>query len=47
MPTTTSGIGKTGTRRFATAEDGVLRGDTTLTAPGDRAAVSGMAPLGN
>jgi prepilin-type N-terminal cleavage/methylation domain-containing protein len=47
MPATTSGIGQTGTRRFAIAEDGVLRGDTDLTAPADEAAVKAMAPLGN
>jgi type IV pilus assembly protein PilA len=37
----------TGTRRFAIADDGVLRGDTTTTAPADYAAVIGMNPLGN
>jgi type IV pilus assembly protein PilA len=48
LPTTSTGVGKTGTRRFAIAEDGVLRGDTSLTtAPGDRAAVGSMSPLGN
>ena len=47
LPATTSGIGQTGTRRFAISEDGVLRGDTTLTAPGDEAAVQAMAALGN
>src|SRR5882672_4129245 len=35
IPTITSGIGQTGTRRFAISEDAVLRGDTTLTAPAD------------
>jgi prepilin-type N-terminal cleavage/methylation domain-containing protein len=47
VPATTSGIGQTGTRRFAIAEDGVLRGDTTLSAPADRAAVGSMTALGN
>jgi type IV pilus assembly protein PilA len=47
IPTTTSGIGQTGTRRFAIAEDAVLRGDTTLTAPADSAAVKAMSPMGN
>jgi prepilin-type N-terminal cleavage/methylation domain-containing protein len=47
VPLTTSGIGQTGTRRFAIAEDAVLRGDTTLTAPADSAAVKAMSPLGN
>jgi type IV pilus assembly protein PilA len=47
VPTTTSGIGQTGTRRFTTSEDGVLRADTTLTAPADEAEVKAMRPLGN
>jgi type IV pilus assembly protein PilA len=47
IPTSTSGIGQTGTRRFTTSEDGVLRGDTTLSAPADIAAVKAMSPLGN
>lgn len=47
VPTATSGIGQTGTRRFGIAEDGVLRGDTTLTAPANEAAVKAMNPLGN
>jgi type IV pilus assembly protein PilA len=37
----------TGTRRFAIANDGVLRGDTTTTAPADYAAVIAMNPIGN
>jgi hypothetical protein len=47
LPATTSGVGQTGTRRFAISEDGVLRGDTTLSAPGDEAAVQAMPALGN
>jgi len=48
LPTTPTGVGKTGTRRFAIAEDGVLRGDTSLTtAPGDRNALNSIPPLGN
>lgn len=47
VPTTTSGIGQTGTRRFGISEDGVLRGDSTLSAPADAAAVKAMNPLGN
>ena len=48
LPITQSGVGQTGTRRFAIAEDGVLRGDTSLsTAPADRAAVGAMTALGN
>jgi type IV pilus assembly protein PilA len=47
LPMTTSSFGQTGTRRFAVAEDGVLRGDTTLTAPASEAAVQAMSPVGN
>jgi len=47
LPTSTSGLGQTGTRRFAICEDGVLRGDATLTAPANETAVNNMAPLGN
>src|SRR6184192_1063554 len=39
LPANTSGVGQTGTRRFGISEDGVLRGDTTLSAPADEAAV--------
>jgi prepilin-type N-terminal cleavage/methylation domain-containing protein len=47
IPTTTSGIGKTGTRRFAISDDGVLRGDANLAAPADLAEVQGMNTMGN
>lgn len=47
VPTITTGIGKTGTRRFALSEDGVLRGDATLTAPADITEVRNMTPMGN
>lgn len=47
VPTMTSGIGQTGTRRFSMSEDGVLRGDTTLTTPANIAEVRAMSPLGN
>jgi len=50
LPLVTSGIGKTGARRFAITEDGVLRGDQNLTAPADEATINGspgMPPLGN
>ena len=47
LPAVTSGVGQTGTRRFAISEDGVLRGDTTLSAPADEAAVQAMNPVGN
>lgn len=45
VPQITSGIGKTGYRRFAMTEDGVLRGDLTLTVPANHAAVQAMPPL--
>lgn len=45
VPTTTAGVGQTGTRRFAITEDGVLRADSTLTVPADYAEVQGMLPL--
>lgn len=47
LPSVTSGVGQTGTRRFAISEDGVLRGDTSLTAPADEAAVQAINPVGN
>ena len=46
VPIATSGVGRTGTRRFAMTEDGVLRGDTTLTVPPDHAADEAMQPIG-
>jgi len=46
-PTVDSGVSQTGTRRFAIADDGVMHGDTTLTAPADRAEVDDMPALGN
>jgi prepilin-type N-terminal cleavage/methylation domain-containing protein len=48
-PVVTSGIGQTGTRRFAIADDGVLRVDTNLAAgpPATMAAEQAMAPSGN
>lgn len=45
VPTVTSGVGQTGTRRFAITEDGVLRADTTLTVPADHSEAQGMTPL--
>ncbi len=47
LPATTGGAGATGTRRFAISEDGVLRGDTDLTAPADEAAVQAINAVGN
>ena len=47
VPTTTSGIGQTGSRRFGITEDGVLRGDSNLVTPADEAEVQGMGAVGN
>ena len=49
VPTVTSGVSQTGTRRLAMADDGVMHGDTTapLAAPANRAAVDAMTALGN
>lgn len=47
VPRVTSGMGMTGSRRFGITEDGVLRGDTTLTAPANEAVVQAMGPMGN
>ena len=47
LPSSTSGVGKTGTRRFAVSDDGVLRADSDLTTPADEAAVKAMPPLNN
>ena len=46
VPMHTTGLGQTGTRRFGMTEDGVLRGDSTLTVPADHAEVEGMSPVG-
>jgi prepilin-type N-terminal cleavage/methylation domain-containing protein len=47
VPATTTGVSQTGTRRFAMSHVGVLRGDTTLSAPADIAEIDGMSVLGN
>jgi hypothetical protein len=47
VPITTSGFAKTGTRRFAISEDGVLRHDANLIAPANEAEVRLMSPSGN
>jgi len=48
FPLLTGGVSQTGTRRFAIADDGVMHGDTTLTAvPATRAIVDAMPALGN
>jgi prepilin-type N-terminal cleavage/methylation domain-containing protein len=48
VPTTTSGVSQTGTRRFGITDDGVLHGDaTSLTAYADRTAVINATAIGN
>jgi len=47
VPSITSGVGQTGTRRFAITNVGVMRGDPTLTAPTTIAAIDALSPLGN
>jgi prepilin-type N-terminal cleavage/methylation domain-containing protein len=48
IPTTTSGVSQTGTRRFGITGVGVLRGDTTIaTTPNTITLIDGMAALGN
>jgi hypothetical protein len=47
LPSVTSGVGKTGTRRFGITEDEVLRGDSTISAPANEAPVQAMAVVGN
>ncbi|MFL6373374.1 MAG: hypothetical protein ACJ73D_01785, partial [Pyrinomonadaceae bacterium] len=46
LPSTTTGVTATGSRRFGIATDGVLKADTTLTAQyADIAAVSNATAL--
>lgn len=48
LPTTTSGVTQTGTRRFGIATDGVIKADTTLTGQyADNAAVSNATAMSN
>src|SRR5262245_19684610 len=47
LPLVPAGIGRTGTRRFAISEDGVLRGEPTRPPPGDETEVRNMMQLGN
>lgn len=48
FPVTTTGIRSTGSRRFALTEDGVLRGDSDLTAPpATLAEAQSIMPMGN
>lgn len=48
LPTTTSGVTQTGSRRFGISTDGVMKADLTLTGQyADIAAISAAAPLNN
>lgn len=47
IPSSTSGLSQTGMRRYAMSQVGVLRGDTTLTAPANVAAIDSMPPFSN
>ena len=47
VPTTTTGVTQTGSRRFGIATEGVLMADTTLTDFADVAAVQAGTPLAN
>ena len=48
VPSTTTGVSATDTRRFGITEDGVMHGDATLAAvPNTRALITGMGVLGN
>lgn len=48
VPSVTTGVGATGTRRFGISEDGVLHGDSTaLTAYASEAAVQSAPFIGN
>ena len=47
VPATTSGVSQTGTRRFAITQVGVLRGDTTLTAPTTVGQIDALSAIGN
>jgi type IV pilus assembly protein PilA len=48
VPITTTGVSRTGTRRFGVSEDGVIHGDATALTPfADEAAVKAAQALGN
>ena len=47
VPTTTSGVSQTGTRRFGLTQTGVLRGDTTMSAVTTVSAIDALTALGN
>ena len=42
LPTQTSGVSQSGTRRFAMSQVGVMHGDTTLSAPADVVEIDNM-----
>ena len=47
VPTVSDGVTQTGTRRFGIMTDGVIKGDTTLTAQYDSSSVSTASALSN
>jgi len=47
VPSITSGVGQTGTRRFAITEIGVMRGDATMSTPTTVSAIDALSPLVN
>ena len=47
VPTTTSGVTQTGSRRFGVATEGVIMADTTLSQHASLASVTGGSPLSN
>jgi type IV pilus assembly protein PilA len=47
VPTTTTGVTQTGSRRFGVATEGVLMADTTLSQFTTLAGIQGASPLGN
>jgi prepilin-type N-terminal cleavage/methylation domain-containing protein len=47
IPSSTTQPMATGTRRFAITQNGVMRGDTTTTAPATVAVINGLPALGN
>lgn len=47
VPTTTSGVTQTGSRRFGVATEGVIMADTTLSQHATLASVTGGSPLSN
>jgi type IV pilus assembly protein PilA len=45
VPSITTGVAQTGTRRFAMTQVGVMRGDSSMTAPTTVAAIDSLSPL--